>query len=107
MSRYADVLEFIQILDGVVHVTSDLINVSDLLVALGLLVGVLHSLGHLQTLFEELQTARVITILLVLHGNLLVDAHQVLGNLLEDDLQVAFSCFLKGGFKIVLRLKFI
>jgi hypothetical protein len=84
-----------------VHVVLTLINQCDLLVALCGFVFVVYTMSHLETLLKKLQTVLIVTILVELHSNKLIDTHKVFRDFTSDVLKVAFNGFLKSGFKIV------
>ena len=73
----AQIKELFAILDGTIQFTLSLVDHTDLLVALGLDVLVLSSLGHQKTLLEELERHVKLKLLQILVGDQLVDTYQV------------------------------
>jgi len=43
----------------------------------------------------------------MINSDTLVDAHEVFANVPSDNVQIAFSSLLEGGFKVLLSFKFV
>ena len=97
---FTQVQEFVQKFYRLVKVSKHLVDVSNFLIALCLLVSILSALGCVQALLEKLKRLVEIVLVLELDGDNLVHSDKLSRDFLFDFAQVSINSFLKSSFQI-------
>ena len=101
----AELQELIQEINGFLEVTKLFMDVSDLLVALSLLILVFRSLRRIKALLEVPEGFIIIKVILELSGNDLVHSDQLSRDFFFNFLQVTITSFISGSFQIIFSVR--
>lgn len=99
--------ELLKALNRALKIALLLINETNFLVALSLLVDVSSLLRNVNALVVELEGHLVLALSLVLLGDLLIHTYQILENFNFNSFKVAFSCLSESSFKLTHSFKFV
>ena len=101
----AELQELIQEINGFLEVTKLFMDVSDLLVALSLLILVFRSLRRIKALLEVPEGFIIIKVILELSGDDLVHSDQLSRDFFFNFLQVTITSFISGSFQIIFSVR--
>jgi len=101
----AELQELIQEINGFLEVTKLFMDVSDLLVALSLLILVFWSLRRIKALLEVPEGFIIIKVILELSGDDLVHSDQLSRDFFFNFLQVTITSFISGSFQIIFSVR--
>jgi hypothetical protein len=101
----AELQELVQEINGFLEVTKLFMDVSDLLVALSLLILVFRSLRRIKALLEVPEGFIIIKVILELSGDDLVHSDQLSRDFFFNFLQVTITSFISGSFQIIFSVR--
>ena len=101
----AELQELVQEINGFLEVTKLFMDVSDLLVALSLLILVFRSLRRIKALLEVPEGFIIIKVILELSGDDLVHSDQLSWDFFFNFLQVTITSFISGSFQIIFSVR--